>query len=288
MQILNKKAIVISLLAFVHFFNVSVVFAQDEFKIIYTVRPYAICSPQPPFEEIYDSQGTSWLDHIENEFHATGVKLFIDWSLFPKPKNVNLTSTQHLIKTIELIKKHKLDLYVAVKLNSIPGFILKESSKDLFQKTFDGKIAVLPNVTPMWDFANYNARQMMANYYKSVLELLSKISTPLEVIPTFTWDAEMEFEHRFFTGYSDSMQAYFRNFLKERYNSIEVLNLTWGLGNFDKSIASFDEIIVEPQWGNPKNHYLHFNEYPNSVGRIDWLQFRSYMLKPFPPTKVGG
>lgn len=258
----------------------TLVFTRDMFKIAYSVRPYSIYQAHPPYREILDREGRGWIERIKNDFHATGVLLTIDWSLFDDPANPQAITTRQLVKTLDLIQKNNLDLYVAVNLASLPAYLVEKLSEEHFQLMYNQKVAIIPLNTPLLNFANLESQKLMLDYYRNILKLLSNYSNIIEVIPNFTWHAETEYPHQMQTGYSKPMQIAFQNYLKEKYNNdIRLLNAFWRKGNQLYAYQRFDEIVPDPSWGDPHNTYLPFDAFNNAYGRIDWINFKTVTLK---------
>lgn len=258
----------------------TLVFTQDTFKIVYSVRPYSIYQAYPPYPEILDRQGRGWIERIKNDFHATGILLTIDWSLFDDPANPQAVTTRQLLKTLDLIQKNNLDVYAAINLASLPAYLVDKLSNDHFQLMYNREVAVIPLNTPLLNFANPESQKLMLDYYRNILKLLSKYSNIVEVIPNFTWHAETEYPHQMQTGYSKPMQIAFQNYLKKKYdNDIRLLNASWRKGNLLYSYQRFDEIAPDPSWGDPHNTYLPFDAFSNAYGRIDWIHFKTVTLK---------
>lgn len=253
---------------------------NETIKIVYSTRPFIICKKTEPFKEIIDSKGKSWLYRIKNEMHATGVRLMIDWSLFPNPKNQNITSTKQLIKCLQLIRDYGLDIYIHIKFGNIPGFLVKKLPQDCFQKDYMGKVVKLPQNTPLLNFVHPISKKYIYTYFKKVLNLIQGSVPVEEIIPTFNWEAETEYPHQIFTGYSEAMISSFQNYLKIKYKeSIKGLNIVWFKNDKGKYYKKFTEIIPSSSWGNSKNYYLPPNKYDNPYGRLEWLQFRTFVLK---------
>jgi len=253
--------------------------AKEQFKIVYTARPYTICEQVEPFRQIRDREGTTWLKKVSKNYHATGIKLIIDWSLFYELGNPKAITTRHLLKTIDAIKREKLDLYVAVKMSSIPGFIVDRLKPDDLQLTVDRGVAKTPNHTPLMNFASENAQQMLAKYYSSVLKLLNRFDNVVEVIHNFSWDAETEYPYQMVTGYSKPMIKAFRRFLEQKHGSISELHKAWQLTSEEaESISGFETIIPHRSWGEEKNWFADFNTYAFPYGRLEWIKFKTNQL----------
>jgi hypothetical protein len=183
------------------------------------------------------------------------------------------------VAALDLIQSYELDLYVGINLSSVPGFLVAKLPEEYFQIRFDGKPAVKSRVTPLLNFAHSQGRKLMTGYYSDVLNLLKNYPNVREAIPLFTWDAETEYPHQIQTGYSPAMRTAFQNYLMEEYdNDIQSLNRKWQRGNHSTSYHTFNEINIDPSWGDPDNVYDEFGNYRNSYGRIEWINFKTEQL----------
>ncbi|WP_167608020.1 beta-galactosidase [Maribellus sediminis] len=83
--------------------------------------------------------------------------------------------------------------------------------------------------------------------------------------------------------YSPSSQEAFRIWLKNKYKSIDALNMTWGTAFWSQRFNSFDEVIIPNTslvglWGNNPHALLDFKRYLADT-QAEFLDFQAEILR---------
>ena len=85
------------------------------------------------------------------------------------------------------------------------------------------------------------------------------------------------------SDYSPSSQEAFRQWLKEKYKTIDELNTQWGAAFWSQWFSSFDEVIIPNTslvtwWGNNPHALLDFKRY-SADAQADFLDFQAETLR---------
>jgi beta-galactosidase len=85
--------------------------------------------------------------------------------------------------------------------------------------------------------------------------------------------------------YSPSSQEAFRQWLKNKYKTIDALNLAWGTAFWSQWFNSFDQVIIPNTnlvgwWGNNPQALLDFKRYEAEAG-AQFLDFQANILRNF-------
>ena len=85
--------------------------------------------------------------------------------------------------------------------------------------------------------------------------------------------------------YSPSSQEAFRSWLKDKYKSIDALNIAWGAAFWSQWYGSFEEVIIPNTnivgwWGNNPHALLDFKRY-SADAQAEFLDFQAAILRKY-------
>lgn len=259
---MKKTFVIFSLLV-----SLQCLYSQDKFDIVFIAPHWGI--------------NHDWLNKIQNEWGATEICMYVQWMyLEEKPGEYNFWSADHFIDSI--INYHSLKVSIRVTMGyNMPEWV-KYSNKTVFSKhdyhiTKSGSVFSQYGISPL-NFTSEKSRNYMLSYYKAVVEhLASKYPGRItEIVPSITPDSETEFPYLDMCGYSNPEVTRFRLYLNQKYNSINSLNQRWG-----SDFAAWKDIQPKNyNWDIIRTTTAPVN-YDCPAGRIDWINFRTTLLKEF-------
>lgn len=208
--------------------------AQERLSRIVRVSPKARAPGQPQF--FYSTQvgvdTTSW--------HLFPKKPLPDWTIFISAISAKLGVEAHRSKGDDRIYQYTgmRYNYEDVRPEWTKGLVADcRSPQDLYLNPQTGQLRGEINYLEGSNFADEGMRQR----YR---ERIVKIAMRLRNLPAFYAyhlgnEIHLECQDTAISGYGPWPEAYFRNWLKEKYKDIRKLNETWGT-----SLASFEEAAL--------------------------------------------
>lgn len=240
--------------------------SENKFEIVFTTTLW---------DAEHVNQFDEWLEEIKNNWGATSISFCIFWNVVePAEGRYNWDRTDYFIQKI--LDKN-LNLYLRIAMGILPEWVTPGNhfSKQDYYIDHTGNIFMQYNRYAL-NFGSENSLKYMTGFYTSVMEhLKTKYSGKIKkVVPSVNFDLELEFTYAEMCGYSKPEIKKFRSFLRNKYNDINSLNNKW-----KTNFTSFDKI-------NPKkyNWYLAASpetNYDITNGRVDWINFRTGLLKSF-------
>ncbi len=253
-------------------------FAQSRgFQIVFSIEPRQF-TPE-------------WLAAIKQHWGATGVSVWLPWgSIEPTP---NTWKWDVMDGVVNSVLRESMDVHIRVPMDyRKPDWVSPTGplfSSDDFHYMASGKLfdQFLFQEAPPWcphdyilNFTSEKSRFYMLRYYAKVLEHIkqawpNKLTRFKCIIPSLTWDSEMEYPYQRMCGYSPTEISAFRKFLARKYRHyLDTLKHRWNNAPFtswediDPKLYGWDNIVSSSTY-----------QYPS--GRIDWMEFRTAELKRF-------
>lgn len=256
----------------------SFVQAQNNFEIVFSATPKA------PHDTISCTVTDEYLDSVKS-WGGTGISLFINWWAFQVDVNSPTIDYSHLDATIFQILAKDLDVYFRVAFGQRPISAITNSSEadwlidtdgNPFKYDFNGNDS-LEDHEVLLNFASAESKKMMLDFYDNFLGHLDSFDLPTKarfkyITPSVSHDYEMEYPYEEMCGFSSTELSLFREYLLRKYQNLATVNAKWGT-NF----INIDDI-------DPKSYYWNDTTNANDTyprGRIDWLNFRTSVLKNF-------
>jgi len=230
---------------------------------------------------------STWLKTIQEECGATGILLYVPWKDHENDKQPGQFYFADLDTAIRKILNRNMKVCIRATFHFKPTWasspeygIFKTND---YQLTHDGALHSnfsddrnIYTMHPL-NFVSDSSKKYMLNFYTHLVEYLNR-TFPGQIdfiFPSTSTNVEMEYQPDQMCGYSAPELIAFRTYLNIKYKGdFESLNYNWG-----SSFKKYDAI-------NPRNYNWHLLAgdtakfiYPG--GRLDWINYRTSMLKKF-------
>jgi len=239
--------------------------SEPKFKIVFTAAISNI--------------DTAWLSAIKGRWKGTGVCIRVLWGeIETQPNQFTWTN---LDQAISAVSSKGLDVYIRVSMGVMkPAWVIPGSNgldTNDFQVRRNGTIfsyGTDPSRKHPLNFGSSVSINYLSRFYSAVLQHLHNQYPTIikEIVPSVSVFEEMEYPSTEICGYSLPEITKFTQSLQLKYNSINNLNSRWG-----SSFQSFSQI--NPRSFDWDNLTPYVYQYP--AGRVDWIQWRTSLLKKF-------
>lgn len=268
-------------------------------KIIFLLlflNTFAVYSQYSQFQLFFSSypgkeQDNLWLNTIKNNCGATGILLFVTWQNTEDDNQPGTFHWETLDASINSLLANNLKVNIRAVFEWKPTWAEYDPSNpnaifDIndYQNKYDGifinydPLNPNPNCVHPLNFVSNRSKTYMKNFYSNLLDHLSLTfgASQIEYIfPSTSTNVEMEYQPGEMCGYSSYEITAFQNFLRLKYyNDINLLNPQW-----ESSFNDFTEI--DPKIYNWQVLAQYHPQYAHPKGRVDWMEYRTKMLKDF-------
>jgi hypothetical protein len=237
----------------------------QNFKIAFTAYPENVTTALL-------SKITSW--------GGTDIQLMLNWWPYQSdslPISINFASLDQVVAMI--MNNSNLSLHFRIMFGQRPAWAITGSNSGDWMIGSDGQPILCTDFNPpqQLNFASPKAVGWMLTFYRAFLayansKYSSYRSRIIDITPSVSHDGEMEYPYWAMGGYSSTELSMFQAYLSQKYGSLGALNSAW-----NASFGSWSAITPRIyNWADTTNSN---DLYPN--GRIDWLNFRTSILKNF-------
>ncbi|HEX2996722.1 MAG TPA: beta-galactosidase, partial [Anaerolineales bacterium] len=177
------------------------------------------------------------------------------WSkLEPRPGEYNF---DWLDKLMDLLHEHGVSVNLATPTASPPAWLVRDHP-EMLPVTVDG--------TTMWHGSRRHYCPHSPVYHEHARRIAAKLAERYARHPALAmWHVDNEYACHFGECYCDASAAAFREWLKNRYGSLDALNRLWGTAFWSQAYGDWEEI--QPPRKAPT--------YVNPTQQLDWARFTS-------------
>ena len=162
-----------------------------------------------------------------------------------------------LDRLMDLLHEHGVGVNLATPTASPPAWLVRHHP-EILPVTEEGTI--------LWHGSRRHYCPHSSAYHEHAIKIATKLAERYANHPALTmWHVDNEYACHISECFCDASSTAFRDWLKERYGSLNKLNYAWGTAFWSQQYGDWDEI--HPPRKAPASH--------NPTQQLDWARFNS-------------